>query len=141
MIDKTRSIGVNEFGRIKVFVEELVEFYKVGRQDAHISIMTYAGKGNVLNHLKEDLSQNKADLKTLIRNIDNELSDPTCALCALRAVRDEVFTPDNGDRPNVANRLIFLADGQFRNRALTDAKNIIHDLDVSIVYYCLCMPQ
>ena len=131
VIDQTESVGKLNFIKMKAFVESLVDKYDVSEDHTHISIMTYAGDPTIHNTLGDSKYHSKDSLKKLIENIPNELSSPTRTDKALEAVRDAVFTAENGDRPDTPNVMIILTDGGTQKGKSTPYEDITPGLDVS----------
>ena len=130
VVDSTKSVGKENFEKLKDFVQELIDFYDVRKDGTHISIMTYAKTPTIQNHLGDSKYYSKESLKKMVNDIPNQLGNPTRTDRALEAVRDDVFTAKNGDRPDVNNVMIVLTDGS-THKTSKPYEDITPGLDVS----------
>ena len=47
ILDNSGSVGRSNFERIKQFVKDLTDFYKIGREETRVSVMSYASSANI----------------------------------------------------------------------------------------------
>ena len=112
MIDKTASVGIDEFKMLKEFLEEIVNSIgPISQQENRVAVMTFHETPKVWNYFDDESSYNQQQLIDLIRAIPEKLGHQTRTDRAVEKAR-EVFTAAKGDRPENNNVLILFTDGK-----------------------------
>lgn len=94
-------------------VKMLISKFKIGPDNDHIAIMTFAGDAPVRASLNDPKYHSISGLNELIDDMEQNdvLGSPTRIDIALDVVNKEIFTPENGDRPDSPDILIVFTDG------------------------------
>ncbi|CAH3177156.1 unnamed protein product [Porites evermanni] len=114
VIDRTQSVGAKNYDRMLDAVKNLVSQFKVGEDQTHFSIITYAGDPELRVKLNDKKYHSNEELEKLFDYMkENDiLGRPTRTDKALTAVAEKVFVSENGDRPNSPNVMIIFTDGK-----------------------------
>lgn len=94
-------------------VKKLVSKFKVGEDQTHFSIITYAGDPELRVKLNDNLYHSNDALQQFLDGMKNndKLGSPTRTDKALKMVGEKVFVSENGDRPKSPNIMIIFTDG------------------------------
>ena len=113
MIDRTQSVGAKNYDTMLESVRTLISKYNVGPDKTRVSIVSFAGDATVRASLDDPEFHNKVGLNDLIDDMKTEdkLGNPTRTDVALEVVNNEVFTVENGDRPDSPDVMIVFTDG------------------------------
>ena len=132
-IDKTKSVGADNYATMLESVRTLISKYDVGPDKTHISIVTFAGNADVRASLDDARFHSQKGLNDLIDEMEDKdkLGSPTRTDIALKVVNKEVFTVGNGDRPDSPNVLIVFTDGATHRRSKPYSK-VIPPLEVCL---------
>lgn len=121
-------------------VKRLVSKIKVGEDQTHFSIITYAGDPELRVKLNDNLYHSNDALQQFLDGMKNndKLESPTRIDKALKMVGEKVFVSENGDRPKSPNVMIIFTDGG------TDKKSESYDtvlpkLEVSTQFISACL--
>ena len=112
VIDRTRSIGGNNYKRMLTSVEKFIGKFDVGENTTHFAIVTFASYAEIRVNLTDTKYYSLEAWRQLIQEMKktDKLGAPTRTDRALRMVCENVFVPENGDRPESPNFLILLTD-------------------------------
>lgn len=113
VIDRTKSVGADNYDSMLDSVSNLISKYDVGEDKTHFSIVTYAGDANVRVSLDDPKYHSQEALQQLLQEMKDKdkLGNPTRTDIALKTVGEEVFVEKNGDRPESPNIMIIFTDG------------------------------
>nr|XP_058952493.1 uncharacterized protein LOC131779909 isoform X2 [Pocillopora verrucosa] len=113
VIDRTRSIGGNNYKRMLTSVEKFIGKFDVGENTTHFAIVTFASYAEIRVNFTDTKYYSLEAWRQLIQEMKktDKLGAPTRTDRALRMVCENVFVPENGDRPESPNVLILLTDG------------------------------
>lgn len=108
MVDASTSMTKENFQKVKVFLQDLIQFAGVDNGEVRIGMLTYSTSSYIHFHL--DTYFNKRRLLEVVGKMPyydgaSNIAD------AFRIMRMRMFTPDNGDRTDAANIGILLTDG------------------------------
>ena len=131
VMDKTKSLGTENFIKMKETVAGMMEQFHIGKDFTHVSVMTYAGNPTTYNELGDRRYFSGTAVKNLILGINNKLGNPTRTDLAMVDVRDRVFVDRAGDRPGVTNLMILFTDGGTKQPESTPYEEITPGMDVS----------
>ena len=109
IIDSSKSVGVQNFVRVKTF---LIQFIHQFEPDTHFSIITFSRKPAVRCKFDSPECQSPDATHRLIAEIPDKVSWGTATDKALVAADKEVFTPMNGERADAANIVVVVTDGR-----------------------------
>ena len=113
VIDRTKSVGEDNYDTMMESVRLLISRYLIGPENDHIAVMTFAGDATVRARLDDPQYHSISGLNALIDDMEQNdvLGSPTRTDIALDVVNKEIFTPENGDRPDSPDILIVFTDG------------------------------
>lgn len=113
VIDRTKSVGANNYDKMLDSVKDLISSYEVGKDKTHFSIVTFADQAEVRVSLGDSKYYSKAALYKRLDEMKakDKLGGVTRTDRALKTVGEEVFVKKNGDRPGSPNVMIILTDG------------------------------
>ena len=113
VIDRTKSVGIDNYKTMMDSVRLLISKFNVGPENDHIAILTFAGRTQVRAHLGDSKFHSVRGLSELISTMKTHdvLGSSTRTDIALDTVNKLVFTPENGDRPDSPDILIVFTDG------------------------------
>ena len=131
VIDKTKSLGIDNFIKMKEAVAGMMDQFNIGKDDTHVSVMSYAGSPMVYNRLDDGRYHSVEAVKKLIIGMTNKLGNPTRTDLAMDAVKKQVFLPNKGDRPGTSNLMILFTDGGTKQPESIPYEQITPGMDVS----------
>ncbi|KAL9968596.1 hypothetical protein ACROYT_G020705 [Oculina patagonica] len=112
VVDRTNSIGLENFRLVKGFLLELADSLTIGPNATHTGYILFARNPNLLNTFADTRYHSGASVHQLITSIPEELGGRTYIDRALKKADDALFTVPGGDRPEFPNVLILLTDGR-----------------------------
>ncbi|XP_078372870.1 collagen alpha-6(VI) chain-like [Oculina patagonica] len=124
LVDRTGSLGIDNFRLLKGFLLELVDALNVGPDATHAAIVLFAKTAKVINTFSNSEYYSNGALRNLTASIPEKLGSMTFIDRALEAANEKLFTEEGGDRPEFPNVLILLTDGR-TNENSTDYKEIV----------------
>ncbi|XP_064601429.1 collagen alpha-3(VI) chain-like [Liolophura sinensis] len=115
LIDASSSITQGEYDTAKGFVKQLMSGFNISDDQIRVGLVVFNQFVNITYHLNKitEPGQTGTSLRDLVDTVA-PIQVGTFTHKALKAVREEMLTPDNGDRPDVPNIVIVLTDGQSR---------------------------
>lgn len=131
-IDASGSITREDFQRVVNFVRDLVARLGVENGTARVGVVAFSTTPVV---------QFQLNWYTQVSDMTRQISQmqyiqgSTMTADALDYVRNVMFQPENGDRPNVDNILLVITDGESNNQTATvEAARMLRDRgDTSII--------
>ena len=111
LVDSSSSINQQDsrnWGRIKQFVSNVVDRLDIGPQNTKVAVIKFFTTAQIIFHL------NRYDTKQDVKDAIDDMTygnGRTNTQQALRLMRTQVFTPANGDRPDIVNVGIVITDG------------------------------
>lgn len=108
VLDASKSLGVDNYEKMKGFVKRLLDGADIDNGDVRVGIVSYSTKANVEFMLNS--YNTKADVFDAVNSISWKCGSINTA-DGLRAMREEIFSEDNGDRHGVPNICILITDG------------------------------
>ena len=112
VVDKTKSLGVENFLLLKGFLQELVDKMHIGPDATHTAIMTFDLKPKVLSTFADTQLYSNDAVHQLIAELPIKLGKRTFIDKALITAHEKLFSEEGGDRPKYPNVLILLTDGR-----------------------------
>nr|KAG5705131.1 hypothetical protein BaRGS_030848 [Batillaria attramentaria] len=112
VLDASQSVGDEGFETLKVFVEDVINSFEVGKNKVRVGILKYSDSARTEFNLND--FYNETELNETISKIVYTMGQTNTGN-ALDHLRTDMFTPENGDRPNVPNVAIIITDGQSTN--------------------------
>lgn len=109
LIDTSSSVGSENFSKMKVFIDNIVQKFDVNNQLTRVSVVTYDTDAR-LNIKLSDHNQLTA-LTDAIRTLSYASGDATRIDKALILAHKEALTETNGARPGVRKALVLMTDG------------------------------
>ncbi|XP_069108499.1 cartilage matrix protein-like [Argopecten irradians] len=109
ILDSSTSVGDENFRKMLNFMKDIVRAAPIDSGHYRVAVLVF--NSNVKVTLLLDAIDNQEDLLTYIDNIPYSYGNTNTA-SALQAMRDTIFIPANGDRPDAKNLAIVLTDGE-----------------------------
>ncbi|XP_044534829.1 collagen alpha-6(VI) chain [Gracilinanus agilis] len=108
LVDSSRSIGLENFGKMKAFMKNLVNKSQIGEDQVQVGIVQFSDMNKEEFQLDRYRTQREiSEAIDRMSHIDRE----TLTGSALKFVSD-YFHPSKGARPNVRKFLILITDGE-----------------------------
>ncbi|WAR09890.1 CO6A3-like protein [Mya arenaria] len=108
IVDSSTSVGFANFKKMLNFVKLLLEDATIDQSVVRVGLMTFNTNPKVRFHLNE--IENRVKLINEIEKVPYEYGNTNTA-DALKTMRTEMFTEQNGDRKNVKNLAVIITDG------------------------------
>jgi collagen type VI alpha len=108
VIDSSGSVREENFQKMKDFVNVMIDNLNVAEEQSNVAVVTFSDTATVRFNLSAYNS--RQELKDAIDDIPYDRGTTNTA-DALRVLRTEVFTENNGDVPALKNIAIVLTDG------------------------------
>ena len=142
VIDRTQSVGAKNYDRMLDAVKNLISQFKVGEDQTHFSIITYAGDPELRVKLNDKKYHSNEELEKLFDYMkeNDKLGRPTRTDKALTTVAEKVFVSENGDRPNSPNVMIIFTDGN-TNPESESYDIVVPKLEVSSLLFLTYLSQ
>ena len=110
MLDASRSIRDGDFNKVLVFVDGVARRLGTWNARTRVAVLTYSDASHVAFHLGASLSA--AAISDAIMSVaPPETRGQTNTAAVLRALRDQMFRWERGDRPGVPNVGVIVTDG------------------------------
>ena len=133
VIDESGSVIEEEFGKIKQFLTDMVNYYDISEDTVNIGIVLFAESDRVIS----ELSYNKQELLTLINNM-GQYKGGTCIACGLNRAITMLNSRDVYRKSlNPEKIIITLTDGE-ANKPVKNNSNKRH---VDCTSYGNCKPS
>lgn len=114
-IDRTRSVGIDNYKLVKGFLLQLTDALTIGPEETHTGLIVFAKQAHVISTFADSGFYDKENLYHLIYNLSGEKGSFGLRLFidrALKKANEELFTDRGGDRPEFPNVLILLSAGK-----------------------------
>ncbi|XP_021375359.1 uncharacterized protein LOC110464458 isoform X7 [Mizuhopecten yessoensis] len=108
VLDSSTSVGNDNFQLMKNFVKDLVGKADINSGNVRVGVLLYSSSVSVQFQMSE--YQNKADVLAAIDDIVY-IYGSTNTADGIKKMWSEMFTPANGDRPDVDDVAIVITDG------------------------------
>ena len=96
MLDSSGSVGSSNFDRMKLFVKDLADFYKLGREDTRVSVMSYSNSPSIhIPFSRYFLNKNQFDSAV---DLISYSGGGTATARALDMANNDMFTSSYGAR-------------------------------------------
>jgi len=133
MVDESRSIGVDNFPRLKLFLSQVVSRFDIDSGRTRVGLVTFATNvGTVLNL---NARSSVASLQSAILSLSytgGGATNSTNTAAALRYVRTRMLTSAAGNRYYVHNTVVVITDGESNNIKATVVSCFVH-----FYHYCI----
>jgi collagen type VI alpha len=96
ILDSSGSVGQNNFERMKLFVKDLTDFYKLGSEETRVSVMTFSDSATIHIPFSRYFSD-KNRFDTAVDRIQY-ISGGTATALALNMAYNDMFTSRYGAR-------------------------------------------
>ena len=133
-------MGVQNYDLMLDAVKKLVSKFKVGEDQTHFSIITYAGDPELRVKLNDKKYHSNDALQKFLDDMKNndKLGSPTRTDKALKMVGEDVFVSENGDRPKSPNIMIIFTDGG-THKSSESYDTVLPKLEVSTQFISVCL--
>ncbi|XP_078345496.1 matrilin-1-like [Oculina patagonica] len=128
LVDKTKSVGVENFKLLKGFLLQLADALTIGPKATHVGYILFAKRPELLNTFGDAKYHSGEKVTSLVKGIPIKLSSPTFIDRALMEANVSLFTKEGGYRPDFPNVLILFTDGK-TNKASEPFSKIIPSLE------------
>ena len=98
------------------FLGKLVDSFDQSPDQDHFGVVTFNKKAYTEFTFQDVDNENEAQVKERISRISKALAYQTRTDLGMKAARDNLFSPQGGDRPDKPNIMIFLTDGKPTNQ-------------------------
>ena len=106
MLDSSGSVGYNNFQRMKSFVKDLTDFYKLGPKETRVSVMSFSSSAYIhIPFSRNFLDKNQFDLAVDEIRYDD---GTTATAIALNMAYNDMFTSRYGARGTGRDLVIWL---------------------------------
>ncbi|KAL0985324.1 hypothetical protein UPYG_G00155490 [Umbra pygmaea] len=127
LIDSSGSINVEDFNKMKVFMQSIIKKSAIGLDEVHVGVIQYSTTQEEVfpfnkHYKKEDMVQSVEAMK--------QLGGGTLTGEALSYAKN-FFEPEQGGRPNVRQILIVITDGEAQD-AVKDPAKVLQNMGVII---------
>ena len=112
LVDKTNSVGEENFELEKGFLMEVSNALAIGPDATHAAYILFAKNAEVLNTFAESEYYSSENVQHLIEGIPIKLGSRTFIDRALKAADEQLYTVEGGDRSDFPNLLILMTDGK-----------------------------
>ena len=96
MLDSSGSVGYNNFQQMKLFVKDLVDFYKLGPEETQVSVMSFSSSAYIHIPFSQVFSD-KNQFDSAVDRISYS-GGGTATAMALNMAYNNLFTSRNGTR-------------------------------------------
>ncbi|XP_054827054.1 matrilin-3 [Eublepharis macularius] len=117
IIDSSRSVRLEEFEKVKTFLDKMIDSLDVGEAATRVAVVNYASTVKVEFNLRTYFD--KASMKQAVSRI-SPLTAGTMTGLAIQTAVDEAFTEESGARPsslNIPKVAIIVTDGRPQDQA------------------------
>lgn len=108
VIDSSTSVGENNFKKVLNFIKNFLSEAQIGPEFVQVGILLYSTDVSIQFHLND--YKEKGDVFAAIDRIKYSYGSTNTA-GGIEAMRRNMFTHDNGDRPNAKNIAFVVTDG------------------------------
>ncbi|KAL9966591.1 hypothetical protein ACROYT_G024693 [Oculina patagonica] len=112
VLDKSRSVKLENLQKVIASLVELVDKFEPAPNKDHFGLITFNREVVTEFTFKDETLYNREKLKKRIEEIPLTLKLQTRTDRAMKAARDNLFSPSGGDRPTNPNVMIMLTDGK-----------------------------
>ncbi|OWF43421.1 Collagen alpha-3(VI) chain [Mizuhopecten yessoensis] len=131
LLDTSNSEGPSNFAIQKNFVYNVAQNFDIGLDAVRVGVVTFAS--NVFNQFNLSTYDSRGEVLQAISKVPFTPGN-TITEAALKFVREESFTPEAGDRPDVGNVLVVLTDGQSTDENETIAEAAaLHNTSTKVI--------
>ena len=96
ILDSSGSVGYENFERMKLFVKDLTDFYKLGSDETRVSVMSFASSANI--HISfSAYFRDKSQFDSAVDDIQYD-GGGTATAIALNMAYQDMFTTRYGAR-------------------------------------------
>ncbi|XP_031561240.1 protein dachsous-like [Actinia tenebrosa] len=134
ILDTSGSVGSYNFGKIKTFVKNIIDFFNIGTTGTHVAVVTYSSWPVVEFNLKAHYS--KTSLKNAVGEIEYR-AGWTYTGDALEMTRTDIFNTVDGMRPDkgIPKVAVLLTDGYSNGWGVKTAANALKNQGVNL--FCI----
>ncbi|CAH1791713.1 unnamed protein product [Owenia fusiformis] len=116
ILDSSSSIWEYDFYTQLSFVQDVVKGFHVSQEQTRIGVMTFSSKPHRVFHLND--VESEEEVSEAIERISQRIGG-TYTAEALQFARTDMFSPNNGARPDTAQIAIVITDGQSYDQEYT----------------------
>ena len=136
VIDSSGSVGKHNFQHQLEFFQDFIQHLDIDRGHVRIALVIFSE--NVTVELYFSANQTQRSVSRAIQNA-HFMYGSTNMVAALRTVKDDVFSGEHGDRPDVQNVCIFITDGVSNLNNLQTVP-VARELRYSNILFCMQTP-
>ncbi|XP_061599580.1 collagen alpha-1(XII) chain-like isoform X2 [Cololabis saira] len=128
LVDGSYSIGLQNFAKVRAFLEVLVNSFEIGSKNIQISLVQYSRDPHT-----EFALNTHHDIKTVVKAVRTfpYRGGSTNTGRAMTYVREKIFLPARGARDNVPRVMVLITDGKSSD-SFKDAATKLRNIDVEI---------
>ncbi|XP_055364962.1 matrilin-4 isoform X3 [Betta splendens] len=113
LIDSSRSVRPHEFETMRKFMIDILNTLDIGPDATRVGVVQYSSQVRTEFSLKEH-----SDVDSMVKGINLivPLAQGTMTGLAIKYMMNVAFSPEEGDRPKVANVAVIVTDGRPQDR-------------------------
>ncbi|XP_022796325.1 A disintegrin and metalloproteinase with thrombospondin motifs adt-1-like [Stylophora pistillata] len=112
VLDKSKSVKIANLHKVIDSLVELVDKFEPAPDKDHFGLITFNSKAHVEFTFADEARFSKQQLMEKIKEIPRTLEFQTRTDLAMKAARDQLFSPSGGNRPEKPNVMIVFTDGK-----------------------------
>lgn len=112
VLDKSKSVKIANLHKVIDSLVELVDKFEPAPDKDHFGLITFNSKAHVEFTFSDEARFSKQQLMEKIKEIPRTLEFQTRTDLAMKAARDQLFSPSGGNRPAKPNVMIVFTDGK-----------------------------
>ncbi|XP_068760232.1 protocadherin Fat 4-like [Montipora capricornis] len=131
ILDSSSNVGSYNFGLMKNFVKDVVDFFNIGPSGTHVAVVTYSTNTQLEFNLKAH--HTKSSIKSAVSKISYR-GGWTYTADALDYVRRNIFVKSQGMRPDasIPKVTVIVTNGYSNGRPVTEPAKKLRDKGVHI---------
>lgn len=110
-IDPINMIALANWKRTLAFVNEVISRFNIGRSQTHVAFVKFSSSALVEFGLNSPFNNDLQTLQSVVGALEF-IGGTTNTESALRLLMTDIFTVENGDRPDFPNLAFVITDGQ-----------------------------
>ena len=123
VVNESRSIGSNNFARVKTFLSQIIRRLDIDSRNTRVGLVTYSTSARVRFYLSSHSSV--AAVLSAISRLSYSGGSSNNIAAALSYVRRYMLTSSRGDRSNAPNVIVVLTNGQSSNPSETQVSTTL----------------
>uniref|UniRef100_H2XV92 VWFA domain-containing protein n=1 Tax=Ciona intestinalis TaxID=7719 RepID=H2XV92_CIOIN len=119
LIDESTSVLENDFDGIKVWLRNTISSFPIGEEYTQIGLATYSDNPRIIFHLNK--YHKLDDIRKAVLEVEHT-SGGTATGKAILYLTNNMFTHENGVRPNAKRLVVVLTDGKSQDDVIVPSR-------------------